>query len=201
MKQIYNDLGDAYRNGNAEVNETLVPRLEYLQRSSNCVRDANVSNHIVSAVIAYWDAHDVRYLPGASSTKIRFFEQKYGVKLPPDMRCFYTTTNGTHVQWDTGQDHESYDFYPIDEIAPDSEFRWAITFADYRELSWWFATDLLGGGSFGSGAVYLLGAVGRTPLLVAHSFTEFLGLYLSKSPRLTPRGAKTYHESLIDKLR
>jgi hypothetical protein len=165
------------------------------------VEPTKMSHASVSAVIAYWDAHDVGYLPGVSSDELLAFERKHGVEVPNDMRCFYRTTNGTHVQWDTGQDHESYDFYPLDEIAPDSDFPWAMTFANYRELSWSYAIDLSGAGGVGLNAVYFIGATEGYPLIVAHSFAEFLDLYVTKSLRLLPKGAATYHKSVTAKSR
>jgi len=160
-----------------------------------------MSHPSVRAVIEYWDAHDVRYLPGVSSDELLAFERKHGVDVPNDMHCFYITTNGTHVQWDTGQDHNSYDFYPLDGIAPDSDFRWAMTFANYRELSWWYAIDLSGGGGLGRDAIYFMGSIEGYPLIIAHSFAEFLDLYITSSLRLLPKGASKYHTSVIAKTR
>lgn len=151
----------------------------------------------VSAVIAYWDAHGVSYLPGVGGDALRAFETNFGVRMPEDMRCFYETTNGTHVPLGVGQDHESYDFYPLSEIVPDSAHDWAFNFADYREVSWLYAVDLTGAGGLGSGAVYLLGAVGGKPLIVARSFGEFLDLYVHSDRRLTPPGASAYHKSIV----
>lgn len=155
-----------------------------------------MSRDSVDAVIAYWKAHDVHYLPGVSDSDFAVFEKKYGVALTEEMRCFYRVTDGTHVPlWD-GQDHESFDFYRLSEIAPDSDYRWAMNFANYREMSWWYGIDLIGTGGFGRGTVFMLGARGGKPLVIAHSFAEFLELYARADDRIWQSGAFDYHQSL-----
>lgn len=148
----------------------------------------------IAAVIAYWDEHDVRYLPGVSDGELRAFEDRYNVKLRDDMRYFYRMTNGTRVPL-YGQDHEAYDFWRLSELQPDSKHDWAMNFADYREMSWWYATDLTGAGRLGRGAVYLMGVDERGPLVIARSFGEFLQLYVAKDRRLRPAGAKAFHRA------
>jgi hypothetical protein len=156
-----------------------------------------MSHPSIKSVLSYWDAHGVRYLPGVSEQEVLDFESRYNVKVPQDMRCFYQTTNGTHVPLSGGQDHESYDFYPLANVIPeDSKYPWAMTFADYRELSWWYAVDLTGLGGIGPGTVYFMGAVGGLPLIIAHSFAEFLQLYVKEDPRLWPDEAAAYHKSV-----
>jgi hypothetical protein len=156
-----------------------------------------MSNLAVQAVIAYWEANRVRYLPGVDDEQVRAFEASQGVKLPDDVRCFYRTTNGTKVPL-YGQDQDSYEFWRLSELAPKARESWAINFADYREMSWWYAFDATGRGGLGKGAVYLMGAEGRRPLLVARSFTEFLQLYVDGDYRLTPPGARAYHASVVE---
>lgn len=46
-----------------------------------------------------------------------------------------------------------------------------------------------------------MGAIEGHPLIVAHSFAEFLGLYVTKSLRLLPKGAAKYHKSVTAKTR
>ena len=154
-----------------------------------------MSTPSIEAVIAYWTAHDVPYLPGVDENDVTAFETKYDVTLPQDVREFYLITDGTHVPLCNGCDHDMYEFYRLSEIAPDAEFPWAMNFADFQMLSWWFAIDLTGGGGRGPGAVYFMGAIGGRPLIVAHTFTEFLNLYVTTDERLWPDNAKKYHES------
>jgi hypothetical protein len=154
-------------------------------------------NQSVASVIRRWAEHDVRYLPGVTEDELLAFESRYDLKLPDDVRCFYETTNGTHVPLSAFQDHESYDFYPLSEVVPDEDYDWAMVFADYRELSWWYGIDLTGRGGHGIGTVYFLGSTRRVPLVVAHSFTEFLDLYVRDDPRIWPRGAAAYHDAFL----
>lgn len=156
-----------------------------------------MTNPTVNALIEYWRAHDVRYLPGVSDDEIAAFETKHAAMLPDDVRSFYQATNGTQVPLSAGQDHESFDFYPLSEIAPDADFGWALTFADYRELSWWYSFDLTGAGGFGTGAVFILGTVAREPIIAALSFDEFLELYVRGDSRMMQYPAIAYHKSLL----
>jgi hypothetical protein len=151
----------------------------------------------VDAVISYWVAHKVNFLPGVSEDEILAFEEKYSVRVPDDMRCFYRTTNGTRVPLYSGQDHESYDFWPLSLVQPDSDYRWAMSFVDYRERSWWYAIDLTGEGGFGSGTVYFMGAEDGRPLIVARSFSDFLDLYVRSDEPLWPSGAAALHKSFV----
>lgn len=158
-----------------------------------------MSRSAVEAVLEYWRAHDVKFLPGVSPSELDAFERRYGVTLPADFREFYQATDGTHVPLWGGQDHQSYDFWPLSEVVPDDDFSWAWNFADYRELSWWYAIDLTGEGPCGTpAAVYFMGAVGGKPLVIADSFTEFLRLYVAEDIRLRSDGARAYAESRSD---
>jgi hypothetical protein len=148
----------------------------------------------VDRVIRYWRMHDVVFLHGVSSRELERFEERTAVTLPNEMREFYHVTNGTHVPNHPGQDHLSYEFYMLQEIARDADVPWAWNFADYRELSWWYAIDLDGAGPLNRYCVYLLGAIGGKPLVIADSFEEFLGLYVDESLRLRPDGALAYQE-------
>lgn len=154
-----------------------------------------MSYRIIDQVIEYWNKNDVAHLPGVSAEQIDTFEAAFGVRLPDDFRAFFQTTNGTHVPLAAGQDQDSYDFWPLDQVVPDSRFPWAMNFLDYREMSWWFAIDLTGGGGFGIGAVYLMGAIGWTPIIVARSFGAFLALYVNSDDRLYPEGARVLERS------
>lgn len=148
------------------------------------------SRSVVDAVLADWKKHGDRFLPAPEAAEIAAFETRYGVTLPPDLRLFYERTNGTGG----GLDHRDNEFYELSRVVPDEDDPWAWNFADYLLLSWWYGIDLTGAGPYGKGAVYLIGGTPRNPAVVAHSFTEFLQLYLADDLRLTPRGAVAYAE-------
>jgi cell wall assembly regulator SMI1 len=156
-----------------------------------------MSHPTVDAVIAYWDKNDVWYLPGVNEEELAQFEMRYRVHIPTEMRSFYKATDGTRVPLSTGEDHKSYSFWRLSEIEPDSHDNWLMNFADYLIMSWWYAIDLTGRGQFGRGAIYFMGAVGGEPLIVAHSFSEFLSLYVCDDRRLSPKGALAYHDKLL----
>ena len=143
----------------------------------------------VDATISYWVAHGVPYLPGVSDDELLAFEDKHDVTLPADVRSFFKATNGTRVPLNPGWDHDYFEFWPLSEIVPDSDFAWAMNFADYQMLSWWYAIDLTGSGGLAPGTVYLLGTRDGKPQVAARSFTEFLDLYVAGSERLWPNGA------------
>jgi cell wall assembly regulator SMI1 len=152
--------------------------------------DEDLSRSVVDAVLAGWKKHDVPFLPGVEPAKIAAFETLYDVTLPPDLRLFYERTNGTRG----GLDHWDCEFYELSRVVPELLDPWAWNFADYLLLSWWYGIDLKGDGPYGKYAVYLIGGTPRKPAVVAHSFTEFLQLYLADDLRLTPRGALAYAE-------
>jgi len=174
---------------------TLRPRSPHGLQSHNYTRDESkeVSDAaVVDQVLAYWAQHSVPWLPGVAPTELDAFEASFNVELPPDLRLFYTVTNGTEVPSTRGQDHQAYDFVPLQMVAPDPEINWAWTLVDYRESSWWYSIDLLGMSRYGINAMYLLGAVHDRPLLVARSFSEFLQLYVEENIRLRIDGAEIY---------
>jgi hypothetical protein len=49
---------------------------------------------LLERVIKQWTAEDIPILPGVEDAEIARFENRYGVKLPVDMRQFYQTVNG-----------------------------------------------------------------------------------------------------------
>jgi cell wall assembly regulator SMI1 len=128
---------------------------------------------------------------------IAAFEHAHGVRLPDDMRRFFRATDGTRVPLHPGCDHDGFEFYRLCDITPDDEHPWAMNIADYLMLSWWYAVDLTGAGGVGIGTVYLLGAEGGTPLVVAPSFGAFLELYVNEDERIWLRGALAYHNARL----
>jgi hypothetical protein len=156
----------------------------------------NSRRSIVDTVIAYWRDHNVPYLPGVSDGELLAFERRHAVTFQNDARCFFEATNGTRVPNYSGCDHNVYEFWTLADIVPDSEHGWIMNFADYMMNSWWYGIDFAGAGGLGKGAVYLLGASGGKPLIVAGTFTEFLELYVIDSERLYANGALAYHTSL-----
>ena len=113
------------------------------------------------------------------------------------MRAFYRRTDGTRVPLYSGCDQDGYEFWRLGEITPDEYHPWAMVFADYLMLSWWYGTDLTGAGGYRTGTVYVLGTVGDRALIVARTFGEFLTRYLDADRRLIPAYAEEYHARLL----
>ena len=62
-----------------------------------------------------WQLAGVRPRPGAISGEIDAFEQRYGVRLPYEMREFYSESDGMPCgEWD----NEQLSFYSLAEVYP-----------------------------------------------------------------------------------
>lgn len=76
----------------------------------------------------YWEKHGFPPAPGASEREIAAFEDRHGVRLPPDLRAYFAVSDGM-------ADHEQYEYnpfpvffplgqvFPLDKAAPDNAAR------------------------------------------------------------------------------
>lgn len=134
----------------------------------------------IGAVLAYWDAHHVQYLPGVSRAELRSFEESNDLRLPDDVRAFYLTTNGVRVPDTDGVDHKQYDFWPLRELKRVEDNRSKLYFADHMQCMWQFALELEGPER---GTVYV---VPGEFIKLAPSFGEFMELYVANDVSLYP---------------
>ena len=113
---------------------------------------------------------------------IQAFETQNGVRLPADLRAYFQRLNG--IDMDPGL----FRFWPLSRVIPlKSSSAVALEtgryfiFADYMVGTWYYAI-YLGEDPFLQNRVVLPDFPCRP--VIAHSFTEFIELYLSDSPRL-----------------
>lgn len=133
----------------------------------------------VERVLQRWRDHGISFLPGVDESELAALEERYGVRLPDDMRAFYRATNGTHgPQNSTGTDEEVFDFWPVEDIKPPAR-QWpkSLDFADYMIGEHGFAIDL-DETSNNFGTVYGGGHI------MARSFSEFMDMYVAGDERL-----------------
>ena len=114
--------------------------------------------------------------------EIQAFEQRNGIQLPADLREYFLRLNG--IDMDPGL----FRFWPFSRLIPlkspsavGLETGRYFIFADYMVGTWYYAI-FLGNDSYLQNRVILPDFPGRP--VIAHSFTEFVELYLTDSPRL-----------------
>jgi SMI1 / KNR4 family (SUKH-1) len=148
-----------------------------------------------SKLISYWRSQNLRIAPGNPEGKVREFESRYGVVLPPDFREYFIGVDGMTQVGGHDCDPTGFAFWPlarlksvVEECAehslalpevsdPDRYF----VFADYLQWSWAYAIHLSDRPS-GPNPVIHVGTI--RPKVVAGSFTEFVDLYLRDAREL-----------------
>jgi hypothetical protein len=80
---------------------------------------------LMRRLIAGWKNEDIPILRGVDDITIQNFESKYGVKLPEDMREYFSTVNGMGGHYD---EEWFFRLWPIEELQPVKEY--APKFAD-----------------------------------------------------------------------
>jgi hypothetical protein len=70
---------------------------------------------LIRQVIEQWRAEDIPIRPAVTSEAITDFELRYRVKLPSDMRIFYSTVDGMGDHYD---DKTFLRFWPLEQIKP-----------------------------------------------------------------------------------
>jgi hypothetical protein len=80
----------------------------------------NDLEELIQRAIGQWRSEDIPIRPGVASTTIAEFESRYHVRLPQDMRSFYTAVDGLGDHMDK---EWLYRFWPFEQIKPMSEYR------------------------------------------------------------------------------
>jgi SMI1 / KNR4 family (SUKH-1) len=73
---------------------------------------------LLQQMIARWQTEDIPNCPGVNSKKIAEFESRNGVKLPQDMREYFSTINGMGDHYD----EDFFRFWPLEEIKSTAEY-------------------------------------------------------------------------------
>jgi hypothetical protein len=133
----------------------------------------------VERVLERWRDHGISFLPGVDESELASLEERYGVRLPDDMRAFYRATNGTHgPQNSSGTDERDIEFWPVEDIKPLARQQpKVLDFADYMFAEHTFGIDL-DETSKNFGTVYGGGYI------MARSFSEFMEIYVAGDERL-----------------
>ena len=144
---------------------------------------AELTDVLFSAPSALGDA---ARRPPADPAALTDLESRLRVKLPSDVRAFYSRMDGTDM---LAADHSWITLWPLDrwtrldqeapncamEAPPD-----AIVFADYSLWCWAYTAEFEPGSE--RTTVRIVGGVGGVP--IAEAYTEFLELVVSDSRRL-----------------
>jgi len=146
-------------------------------------------------LLDYWQVQDeVALRPPASETTLCDFEYKYGVRLPSDLRKYFTQADGFD-QMSGYQDNNGFNFWPLGKIEPvaehsDGQFAFNgseafFLFADYLDFCWAYAIRM-GSNGGPAGSVVIVGTETGEPLKIADSFSEFVALYINDESQLYP---------------
>jgi hypothetical protein len=142
-----------------------------------------LTDALVSAPFVHRDA--TRRGP-ANPTAFTDLESRLHVKLPSDVRAFYSRMDGTDL---LDAEHGLITLWPLDrwtrldqeaaQYAKDAPAG-AIVFADYSLWCWAYAAEFEPGSE--RTIVHIVGGAGGVP--IAETFTEFLELVVTNSQRL-----------------
>jgi hypothetical protein len=148
----------------------------------------------------HWKSNGLQIVRGAPQQDIQTFESRYSVVLPNDLREYFLNSNGMPQVAGSECDREGFGFYPlarvknvVEEYArlkpggpitptishPETYF----VFVDYLQWCWAYAIRLTNDPSQSNEVIH----VGTLhPKLIAHSFKEFVDLYVKDASELYP---------------
>src|SRR6266581_8352384 len=142
-----------------------------------------------SKLISHWRSQNLRIALGNPEGKVREFESRNGVILPPDFREYFLSVDGMAQVGGHDCDPTGFAFWPLARVIsvvrecaehslplrefpdPDKHF----VFADYLQWSWAYAIRLSEHVSDANQGIHV---ASLRPKVVANSFTEFVDLYL-----------------------
>jgi hypothetical protein len=150
-----------------------------------------------SKLIDHWRSLNLRIALGNSEEKVREFESRNDVTLPPDFRKYFLCVDGMTQVGGHDCDPTGFSFWPLARVKnvseeyakhstalpevpdPNSSF----VFADYLQWCWAYAIHL-GDSPSEPNPIIHVGTV--HPKVVAGSFNEFVELYLRDARELYP---------------
>jgi hypothetical protein len=147
----------------------------------------------VDQLVGHWQSHGLSLAEGVQPKALDEFESTYSITLPADVREYFERVNGMLQIAGSDVDGNHFAFWPIEHVRPMTvELQeWSgpvpfvafpesyFVFADYMQSCWAYAIRL---GS-NNDDVLLIGGHDPAPV-VAHSFAEFVRLYLEDAPAL-----------------
>ena len=150
---------------------------------------------IARKLISHWEASSISISIGVAEGQIREFEHRYHVVMPLDIREYFLQVDGMQMTLNDCKDKEGFSFWPLRRVktvkeelnrsaGKYTEAKGAesfFVFADYLDWSWAYAIYLSDDLSTRN-KVVLIGK--GLPIEIADSFTDFVNLYLSDSPKL-----------------
>ena len=152
---------------------------------------SNLSD-LLRALRHHWARQELDTGKPASEAELLAWEQRYGVRLPSDLRAYFRELNGTarHQQFDREWDEDMIRFYPLEDFrplgeeTPDTAVPNAtdfFVFADYSIWAWGYAIRLMPAEA--AGEVHVV--YDSETVRVASSFSEFVRGYLARDYSVT----------------
>jgi len=152
-----------------------------------------------SKLIAHWRSQNLRIMPGNTEDRVRDFESRNAVILPPDFREYFLSVDGMAQVGGHDSDPTGFAFWPlarvqsvikecaehslvVPEVQDQDKY---FAFADYLQWSWGYAIHL---GDRPSAPNPVIHVATLRPKVVARSFTDFVDMYLRDAEELYVRG-------------
>lgn len=143
-------------------------------------------------LLSHWKRQGLVLAKGNAETRLIEFETTNSLRLPSDMRQYLSVANGMPSVPGSDVDPNGFRFWPLEHIrcmptvcaeagVPSPAVKdpqWYFVFADYFDWSWAYAIDLSRSDS-GSQPIIHVGTLAQK--IVAHSFGEFVDLYIQDS--------------------
>ncbi len=132
---------------------------------------------------AKWATNGILSAAVASQAEIAAFEKKYSVVLPPDVRTYFATINGTAIGSLGMDDEDLMGFWHLDQVRTfaeegiddDPDVARTFVFADHSIWIYGFGIRL---SSDPSAPTPVVVTIGSPHICVASSFEEFIERYV-----------------------
>ena len=113
------------------------------------------ANSVIEALRERWRTQGILNERRATEEELTAFEARYNVVLPPDLRCYFATVNGTASGQYGMDDQDLLGFWHLDQVHPfaeesillairDPRARHTFAFADYSIWCFGFGIQLSG---------------------------------------------------------
>jgi len=142
----------------------------------------------ISSLKILWANQNIP-IKSSSEKEIKRVEMLKKIKLPNDLKFFYSEVNGMNGNYPDDMDDNGFLFYPVQHVLPyNKEFNSnnldmnaVYIFAEYLHKSWWYAFK---NGS-DSNTYRIMVIFSKDDFrFISNSLAEFIELYLCDSPAL-----------------